>query len=198
MHETPPIIFQNLAIYELLTTMYVHICIPKPCFHMCKFMYDVRTFSHFHKGWHVLQEDIISEQWPNTLKEAVYAYQLDVLDTMDVWCYSATNPSQVSGIKAQEMSATQLLRCCEGFLDCGLVGCPRVLLRRPWTVRRYTALNHFSLLHTAVKLSHSPRPHKHSSVHPCILLIILVFSIALRMVTVCFVTYSLVHKGSKQ
>jgi hypothetical protein len=41
------------------------------------------------------QQHIISERWTETLKEAVFSYELDVLDLQDVWIYSATNPSQV-------------------------------------------------------------------------------------------------------
>ena len=44
------------------------------------------------------QDDLIAERWPDTLKEAVFGYELDLLDMQDVWCYSATNPS---GVRSQ-------------------------------------------------------------------------------------------------
>ncbi|KAK3265619.1 hypothetical protein CYMTET_25713 [Cymbomonas tetramitiformis] len=39
--------------------------------------------------------DLLPERWPEHFKEAVFAYELDLLGDEAVWCYSATNPADV-------------------------------------------------------------------------------------------------------
>jgi hypothetical protein len=101
----------------------------------------------------VSQDDLIVERWADTLKEAVFAYELDLLDMQDVWCYSATNPSGVGvqaprtlrtllnpgneaavGLVGAELTAT--LRCGDGSFRCGSTWYERASATSPWRGRR--------------------------------------------------------------